>query len=135
MRLAYLLVADTVVIDQLTNRVSIFQIVDDVMVTGFPCVVPGWSAIAGFAVLPMPAGAQQHAILRVSGSALAEPRELPTGFASGGPHHRLVYRLEHIALQGEGEIALDLRVNGMLLGTHTIHVRQTPATDGRLTLG
>jgi hypothetical protein len=47
MRLAYLLVADTVVIDQLTNRVRIFQIVDDVMVTGFPCVVPGWSAISG----------------------------------------------------------------------------------------
>ena len=126
MKLEYFLVADSVVIDQLTNRVSILQIVDDVMVAGFPCVLPGFSTIAGFAVPHEPPGTLKRASLRVSGSAVPEPRELATSFSSGGPHHRLVYRLEHIALECAGELELELVIDGVQLGKRTITVRRSP---------
>jgi hypothetical protein len=125
MRLEYFLVADSIVIDQLTNRVSILQIVDDVTVAGLPCVLPGFSTIAGFADPDEPAGTMKRASLRVSGSAIPEPRELTTSFRSGGAHHRLVYRLELIALEREGELELELLIDGVHLGRRTIDVRRS----------
>lgn len=127
MRLEYLLAAESIVIDQLTNRVSILQIVDDVTVADLPCVLPGFSTIAGFAIPDEPAGTMKRASLRVSGSALPEPRELATSFRSGGPHHRLVYRLELITLEREGELELELMIDGAPLGRRTISVRRSRA--------
>ncbi len=127
MRLEYFLVADAIVIDQLTNRVSILQLVDEVMVAGFPCVLPGFSTIAGFAVPHEALGTLKRASLRVSGSVLPEPRELATSFTSGGTHHRLVYRLDHIALECQGDLSLDLAIDGVHLGRRTICVRRSPA--------
>jgi len=129
MRLEYFLVADSIVIDQITNRVSILQIVDNVTVASFPCILPGFSTVAGFAVPAESLGKLKRVSLRVSGGALPQSHELATSFTSNGTHHRLVHRLDHIALECGGDLDLDIMIDGVHLGRRTISVRQSLAAD------
>jgi hypothetical protein len=126
MKLEYFLAADAVVIDQITNRVSILQIVDSVAVARLPWVLAGFSAVAGLRVAEEAAPPERRAVLRVGGSAIAQPRELLASVVGSGSHHRLVYRLENVPLEREGEIDLALFVDGAQLGQHTLAVRHVP---------
>jgi hypothetical protein len=132
MRLEYLLAAEAIVIDQLTNRLSIFQIIDDVAAPIFPSMLPGLSVVAGFSVARESQSTQRRAIIRLGGSALGKVSEFPVDFASHGPHHRLVYRIENVALQREGELELELLVNELHLGKRTIAVRRTATMSAPL---
>lgn len=122
MKLDYFIVADSLVLDQFTQRVSIFHIVDEIIAPAFPVVLPSLATVACLEGEPSDSARPHRAILRLAGSAAAEPYDLASEFALLGARHRLVHRVENVVLSAPGIMEFSLFISGELLAQRGITV-------------
>lgn len=123
-QLEYFVVCESVSIDRDTNRISLFNIIEDlrpvstkmgdapvVQITAVAC----WNRQAGDEERDF----QSVLRLRAPGD---EPKEFPLNFRMERPRHRLTFRLLGIPSLRPGELIFELLLNGRHEAQHAVTI-------------
>jgi hypothetical protein len=127
-RLELFVVSESVSVDQQTNRLSLFNVIEQVASTKFPSVLPAavavsmWMADAGDDVrdfqctlrFTLPNG-KQH--------------EFASNFKFRARRHRVIQRVEGFPLNEPGMLRFEVLLNGEYVASHEVDVSKIDAKD------
>ena len=129
-RLEYFLVASSVSIDQSTNRVSVFEIIEEIRGPTFPLRIPSCAAITLWCAEDGDQDTDFQAMLRVY-MPDGRTNEFATNFRLAMPRHRITQRFQGLTISGPGELRFEMLLNGEHKADHLVTVLPTesdPAT-------
>jgi len=119
-RLEYFFVAEDVAIDQSTNRVSAFNILEELTFSDFPAIFPRMAAISLWC-REAEEDPDQQAMLSVV-LPDGEAHQLPANFVSQSRRQRVVQRVEGVLIRQPGTIKFEISLNGEYQASHTVDV-------------
>ena len=119
-RLEYFLVAEATSVDQGTNKISIFNVIEELRSPQWPATVPVMTAVGALEASEEDKGKEFQAIVRVSGDALSEPRDFPLNFELNTKRQRLLFRINALRVERPGAIVVSLLLNGQHLAEHRV---------------
>ena len=79
-RLEYFIVSESISVDQRTNRVSVFNVVDELQVSQFPATIPQVVATSAWNREPSDEDTDYQAMLRIYPPAEDTPKEFTLNF-------------------------------------------------------
>jgi len=121
LQLEYFVVAESVTIDQLTNQVSVFNIIDELRVK-LPLTLGRIVAVASWNAEEADKGNDYQVAVRVTGIG-AQPKEpLRLNVSIEGRRCRTIMHMQGIQVDKPSRIVLDLSINDEHKATHTIDV-------------
>ncbi len=122
-KLEYFVVAEAALVDQLTNRVSVFNIYDELTVPAFPHVqgqfvsVCSWNATEGDKDKDFQVGLELRSPEVTHGP-------FTSNFTMKRSRHRSIMTLNSIPISQPGEIVFEITLNGKHEAFHTIDVKK-----------
>lgn len=127
-RLEYFLVCESMSTDQETNRVSLFNILDDIQVA-LPDARPQQSllitqlvAVSCWNHEPGDEEKEFQAVVRIHAPG-QEEKDFPLNFKIvDQPRHRLSFRFQGIPKLEPGQLEFELLLNGKHVASHTVNV-------------
>lgn len=119
--LEYFVVAESMSVDQQTNQVSVFNILEEVRTSNLPVVLPQVVCVCTLNLGANDMGMEHHAVLRVR-TPRGEPREFAARFKASHRRQRVFTRLLGLPLETIGELVFEISVGGLHLATHTVFV-------------
>jgi hypothetical protein len=129
MELEFFLVAESALVDSQTSRMSLFNVIELIEDTP-PTVIPLMHSVVVLRVSDEDADTDWQATLRFHAPGTAK-EDFHQNFKvrKGASRHRLVQRLEGFPIEKEGDVEIELLLNGKHLASHHIIVRapQDPA--------
>jgi len=131
LRLEYFVVAEGVAVDQLTNQVSLFNVLEEIKAPAFPALVH--KAVAhGLWVIQndLDIGTEHQVLLIIRLPDRAEHR-LTTNFTVTHRRHRVTQLIEGIPLSTEGTLEFEVLLDGQHAARHLVDVERPPAIDGQ----
>ena len=120
--LEYFLVAESLAVDQSTNRASVFNIIDELAASSFPVVVPQMAAICAWNMSADDEGQDFQAVVRIM-SPGEELREQRVNFLGQHRRSRLIFRVFGLPIAREGDLRFEVELNGQYQASHTVTVR------------
>ncbi|MBI2388486.1 MAG: hypothetical protein HYV09_02615 [Deltaproteobacteria bacterium] len=117
----YFLVAESVSVDQTSNAVSVFNILEELRPARFPASLPLVVIVCALAIDATELGAEIDVTVRVRRTS-GQVDELPASFKATGRRHRQISRLQGLPIEQPGELRFDLLVNGRLLASYVVIV-------------
>lgn len=120
-RLEYFVVAESVSVDQTTNRVSVFNILEELQTANFPVIVPQMVAICGWNILPAEIGQDYQVVIRIIAPGEA-PRDQRTNFTARHVRQRIFTQVVGLPLAREGELRFEVTLNDRHEASHTVSV-------------
>lgn len=123
--LEYFLVAESVSVDQTTNRVSVFNVLEEIGAPQFPVLLPGCVAIALWNSVPDDAGKDFQVKLRIT---LPDDQsyEMTSNFVMKTDRHRSVQRIQGLPITATGVLRFDVLLNGEHQASHAVNVKVAP---------
>lgn len=121
-RLEYFLVAESVSVDQVTNRVSIFNVVEQVQVPKFPHPLGNLVAVAMWVGAEGDADDDFQVGIALTLPGEKEPRKFPQNFRMPLRRLRTLAYFQGLEVKQTGTIEVDLSLNGEHRATHVIDV-------------
>lgn len=120
-QLEYFLVAESYAIDQFTNRISIFNVVEEVRGPQFPyrlnfAAISAWNAQEG------DEGQDFQATLLVWVTGAPQPVEVRANFQMTNPRHRILQAIQGVEAHEAGEMTVEIQLNGVHAATHRISI-------------
>lgn len=119
--LEYFVVAESMSVDQASNQVSVFNIIEEVRTATLPVVLPQVVCVCTLNLGALDLGQDHHAVLRVRTPSGA-PREFAADFRATNRRQRVFTRLLGMPLETIGELRFELEIDGVHLATHTVFV-------------
>lgn len=120
-QLEYFVVSESASIDQLTNRVSIFNIYDQITINKFPYHIPQLVAVCSWNVNEE----DLEKDFQIS-MLLHTPDEKKGPFKNNitmkRPRHRSIFSLHGIELKKEGIIKVEIMLDSKKIASHTIDI-------------
>ena len=121
-KIEYFVVCESVSIDQTTNTMSVFHVLEQINSPHFPIVLPRLTAVAHWnacegdndrdfqvgIIVTLPDG---------------EPKEFSQNFRMIRPRHRTIANFIGLPVNGPGTMTIEMRLNGEHQAFHTIDVR------------
>jgi hypothetical protein len=126
-RLAQFVVADSFSVDQSTNRLSIFNVLEAIGVPSFPLVYPEAAVISTWMMAPADLGKDFQVLLRVTFPGGIRPAENAANLRGSHSRHRILQRLIGLPLTETGQIRFELLLNGHSEGEYLVDVQTQPA--------
>lgn len=123
-KLEYFIVCESISVDRDTNRVSLFNVVEDLSAVpqGQPAIVVAQLvAVSAWNREPEDSGQDFQAILRIHPPG-DEPRDFAVNFRMRQARHRLYMRVQGVPAQRPGELKFELLLNSRHAATHTITI-------------
>ena len=123
-KLEYFLVSESVSVDQLTNRTSLFNILEEVRANKFPAVIPqvvvtsAWNREIGDEDI------DYQVKIRISLPGEEEPKDFSMNFKVESNRHRLFQGFEHLQIQQPGELKFEVFINDEYIASHTVSVQK-----------
>ena len=108
--LQFFALAQGIAIDQITNRLSLFNVLDDLTPREFPAVIPRLVAVSAWRLQPEDMGRDFQVSLKVSGPETKQSFE--TNFTAQATGQRLFQDIVGMPLRGAGDYQFDLFLNG-----------------------
>jgi hypothetical protein len=121
-RLEYFLVAESSAIDERTDRVSLFNILEQYRPPKLPFALPHCVAVCVWTREAEDAGKPFQALLKVTLPGEDETKDLAINFRMENEVVRNRLEISLIPLSRQGEIRFELSLNGKLQKTYVIHV-------------
>lgn len=118
-QLEYFLVAESISIDQYSNHVSIFNVLEEVRRPQFPSVLPRMIAVSMWLAEAADAGHDFQINVRIT-QPNAEPQEFRQNVEMGGQRARAVAQWDGFELHGPGEMLVELFLNDNPAATHRV---------------
>ena len=128
--LEYFVVAESMSVDQQTNQVSVFNILEEVRTSNLPVVLPQVVCVCTLNLGANDLGQEHHAVLRVR-TPKGEPREFSARFRASHRRQRVFTRLIGMPLETIGELVFEILVDGAHLATHTVYVELAAPPSSR----
>ena len=127
--LEYFLVCESVSTDQETNRISLFNILEDIhmLPPGQPGVI--LAQLVAVCCWNRESGDEDQdfqATLRIHAPNGAEPQEFAMNFRMERPRYRLSLRFQGIPKLEPGVLRFELLLNGKHVAWHTVNVSRVP---------
>jgi hypothetical protein len=132
--LEFFVVAQNVSVDQRTNRLSVFDILDVVQPKSFPAVIPRLVALSVWVMSDDDQKKDFQVALKITGPGLEET-VVRQNFTADGPRLRTMQTLIGLPLEGQGITVFEVALNGKKCATHQIGVGPADANvpdDGYL---
>jgi hypothetical protein len=130
-KLEYFLVCESISIDQETNRVSVFNIVEEVApIKARPTgpIVPQVVALACWNREPGDENKDFQATLRIHAPE-EKAKDFPVNFKMEKPRYRLSLRLQGVPALKPGQLRFEMLLNGKHAAEHTILVHSAPTEE------
>jgi len=123
-KLEYFLVAEGICIDQQTNNMSIFNILEEVRTTNFPAVMAKLIAISLWNMDSKDWGSDFQELLRVKMPGEDVPKEFRLNFPAEPEkmRHRIYITIQNLIINAEGIIEVELLLNNKHIASHKITV-------------
>ena len=125
--LEYFLVCESMSTDQETNRVSLFNVLEDLQVLPpetapqKQLIVPHFAAISCWNREHGDEDKDFQAILRIH-APNQEPKDFPLNFQMERPRYRLSLRFQGMPKLEAGELKFELLLNGQHVAWHTVNI-------------
>lgn len=126
-KLEYFLVCESISTDRETNRVSLFNVLEDLQV-GSPGTAAGpqilvsqfiaiscWNQETGDEAVDLQAMVKIH-------PPGGEPKEFTTNFKMEQPRHRVAFRIQGMPKLEPGQLKFELLLNGEHVAWHTVNI-------------
>lgn len=117
--LEYFLVAEDVSVDQTTNRLSLFNTLEEFQTPGFPLLISKCCAVALWQKEPDDEGRDFQCVLRII-LPTGQTHQLETNFRMANPRHRIINRIQGLPILAAGELRFDLLLNGVITPPRTL---------------
>jgi hypothetical protein len=123
--LEYLLVAESASVDQQTNRLSVFNMIEEFHAQGFPSLVPQLVVITLWSRLPGDEDKDFQQIIRLSLPG-GESKEFPRNFTMKNVRLRMFFGFQGAKLAQPGEFRVEVLLAGKSRATRVIPVTLNP---------
>jgi hypothetical protein len=120
-RLEYFLIAEDAVIDQRTNNVSIFNVLEQINVSTLPITLPKIAAVTLWEAQEGDAENDFQAKLLVH-MPRGQTHEVASNFNMRRDRHRIIQYLGGLAIQESGRIRFEMLLNGIHAADHFLTV-------------
>jgi hypothetical protein len=117
--LEYFVVAESFAIDGSTNRVSVFNVLEDISTSAFPTTFPSLVAIASWNAEPGDDARDFQAAFLVRPPGSAEPRRFDVNFRIPDRRARTLVQVVGLPLVAPGNIEFEVQLNGVHQAGHT----------------
>jgi hypothetical protein len=118
-QLEYFLASESCAIDSQTNRVSIFNVLEEIQAAGFPTLMPGVVAMAVWNAEPGDEQRDFQAVFLVSGPGDEEPRRFPVNFRIPEARARTLIQIVGYPVNGPGQLRFEVEIDGEHKASHT----------------
>ncbi len=123
--LEYFLVAESVSVDQTTNQVSIFNIIEDMHVPMLPGALAQVAAVCAWNVPPNEIGQDFQATFRIVAPGL-EQRDHAMNFTAAQTRQRMIVRMIGVPVAAPGQLLFEMLLNGQHQASHTVNITVEP---------
>jgi hypothetical protein len=128
--LEYFLVAESISVDQETNRVSIFNVLEELQADSVPFVYPSLIAISSWNLAEDELGGDFQVMLRVNSPAQESPFDYPINLSrERRRRHRIYHRLIGPSFHAFGDLKFEVLLNGEHRASHIISLIQSDDKD------
>ena len=121
-KLEYFLISEGVSVDQITNRLSIFNVFENVNAYDFPTRVPLVIAVVSLVKEDGDQGKDFQLILKIHSPEEEKTFEFSMNFIMKSERHRLLLNVDNMQIKAPGVITFEIYLNGNLLTTRTVNV-------------
>jgi len=122
-KLEYFVVAESVSVDQTTNRISVFHILEEIHAPKFPVVVPQLAAIVHWNAQDGDAERDFQVSVLITFPD-GQHKEFNQNFRMIRPRLRTIANFMAIEIPGPGTMTIEIRLNGEYRASHTIDIRK-----------
>jgi hypothetical protein len=122
-RLEFFVVSEGMSVDQFTNRLSLFNILEEVASPIFPFVLPSAVVVS---LWMMEAGDDERdfqCMLRVTMPNVAQ-REFPANFKTSSRRHRVIQSIQGFPLNEIGVLRFEVLLNGQHAASHEVDIKR-----------
>lgn len=126
--LEYFLVAEDLAVDQTTNRLSLFNVLDSFQAARFPLLIPKCAAVALWKKEAADEGRDFQSVVRITTST-GETHQVETNFRMTTQRHRIMNRLQGMAIRAAGDLRFELLLNGEHTASHVVLVEARPLEE------
>lgn len=120
--LEYFLVADSVSVDQLTNTVSIFHVIEQIRSPEFPVQIPRFVCISSLNIDKGDVGNEHQLTVRIKNPSGEFENPNRTNFTAEKRRQRFIAHLINFKIDGPGELVFELLLNEKHLASHTVDI-------------
>lgn len=126
--LEYFVVAESVSVDQDTNRVSLFNVLETIE-DHLPAQIAQFAAVAVWLSQQDEEGRDCQAMLKVTVPGDEKDREYPVNFTIMSMRNRTIIQVEGLTVPQYGNVSFSLFLNGAYVARHTVSVLAMSPTD------
>jgi len=130
--LEYFLISEGVSVDQRTNRLSIFNIFENVNADDFPVNVPLVIAVVSLIKEDEDQGKDFQLLLKIHSPEEKKAFEFSMNFIMERDQHRLLLNVDNLKIKAPGIITFEIYLNGDLLTTRMVNVNLNHSKTGQL---
>jgi hypothetical protein len=127
-RLLFFIISESVSVDQRTNKLSIFNVLEELQTVQFPALLPQCAATSLWFRQPGDEDEDFQCILRVA-APNDEPHDFASNFRMTRHRHRLVQAFQGLPVTAAGDLRFELLLNGTRVAEHIVTVIQTQPLD------
>lgn len=131
-RLEYFLVAEGISVDRATNRLSVFNVFEELSSPKLPLSWPQLVAASCWEILPEDTGKDFQATLRIrdpAGNIPEKPGDFAVNFAPEQKRHRVHHFLAGLTFDKPGDWRFEILLNGEHQATHVVTVHEGEAGE------
>jgi len=128
MRLEYFIVAESVSIDQTTNRISFFNVLEQIQALTFPVPLPQFTAVAHWnaQAAELENDYQITFLVTPPGDPLVR---FDQNFRMVRERHRTLATISGVRVERTGKMEIEVKLNGEHRASHTIDIVQKPNSE------
>jgi hypothetical protein len=127
-RLEFFVVSESLSVDQVTNRLSVFDVLEVIGSTGFPITLHHCAAVSLWRKEPGDENVDFQVVLRIT-TGTGEKNEIHTNFRMTRDRHRVIQRIQGIPIPKEGELHFEIFLNGEHSAEHVVTVEKVEPVD------
>jgi len=126
-KLEYFIVSEGASTDIFTNRVSLFNVVEQIKSKDFPVVLPQVVATTAWNKEAADTDLDFQASLRIYSPGEERPKEFPINFKMERSRHRLHQTIIYLQVTQVGDLVFEILLNGEHVASHTVTVEKEEA--------
>ena len=120
--LEYFLVADSVSVDQFTNTVSVFHVIEQIRAPKFPVHIPRFACVSSLNIEEEGFGKDYQLTVNIKNPSGKEGEPNRINFTAEKRRQRFIAHLVNFKIDGPGQLLFELLLNEDRIASHTIDI-------------
>ena len=123
-KLEYFIVSEGVSVDRQTNRVSLFNVLEEAHLDRFPAAIPQVVVTSAWNREPLDEDVDYQVQLRIYAPGEESHREFTTNIRIETDRHRVLQRIVNLQVSQPGELKFEVLINGQHAASHVVTIHQ-----------